>query len=153
MLDTRTRDFIQRKFQRLQRHLKSISDAKMEVTRTSSRAQTDRISAQMTLPSNGRTLRGQEAGLNVFAAVDAVTDIMDRQIGRLKSKVYRTSKARKARRPEASQEGAMPVEAGTEDPDESAVVGQDGKVVRTKRFPMKPMDRGAGIFPAVKALS
>ncbi len=49
---------IRKKFERLQRHLRSITDAKLEVSRTSARAQSDRIVAQMTLTANGYTLRG-----------------------------------------------------------------------------------------------
>jgi len=46
------------------------------------------VNAQMTLSVGGYTLRGQDAGANVFAAVYRVTDIIDRQIRRFKTKVY-----------------------------------------------------------------
>ena len=44
------------------------------------------MNAQMTLSMGGYTLRGQDAGPNVFAAVDGVTDTIDRQIRRFKTK-------------------------------------------------------------------
>jgi len=46
------------------------------------------VNAQMTLSVDGYTLRGQDAGANVFAAVYRVTDIIDRQIRRFKTKGY-----------------------------------------------------------------
>ncbi|HIA16743.1 MAG TPA: HPF/RaiA family ribosome-associated protein [Dehalococcoidia bacterium] len=52
------------------------------------KSQEERVNAQMTLSVGGYTLRGQDAGANVFAAVDGVTDIIDRQIRRFKTKVY-----------------------------------------------------------------
>ena len=74
-LNPDTERHIQKKFERLQRHLRSITNAKLEVSQTSARAQNDRIVAQMTLMTDGYTLRSQESGLNLFAAVDAVTDV------------------------------------------------------------------------------
>ncbi len=41
-------------------------------------------------------MRGQEKGVNLFAAVDGVTDVMDRQIRRFKGKVYKSYQARKS---------------------------------------------------------
>ncbi len=118
---------IQKKFERLQRHLRSITDAKLEVSRTSARAQSDRIVAQMTLTANGYTLRGQESGIHLFAAIDAVTDVLDRQIQTYKGKVYRSAQAKKSARGETAPEEVV---------DESSP--QLGRAVRTKRFHMKP---------------
>lgn len=138
-LNAETEEYIHKRFSRLERHLKSISDAKLEISRTAARAQPDRIIAQLTLKTGGATLRGQEAGLNLFAAIDAVTDVMDRQIRRYKGKVYRSSKAKKtARMQDALVEAQLP--ALDEDAeDEEEFLTDFGKVVRTKRFPMKPM--------------
>ena len=138
-LSADTEEYIHKRFSRLERHLKSISDAKLEVSRTAVRSQPDRITAQLTLKTGGTTLRGQEAGLNLYAAIDAVTDVMDRQIKRYKGKVYRSSKAKKAARIQDAF-----VEAQLPSPDEDAEDDEEyltdfGKVVRTKRFPMKPM--------------
>ena len=138
-LNAETEEYIHKRFSRLERHLKSISDAKLEVSRTAARAQPDRIIAQLTLKTGGTTLRGQETGLNLFAAIDAVTDVMDRQIKRYKGKVYRSSKAKKtARIQDAIVEAQLPaLDDDAEDDEESST--DFGKVVRTKRFPMKPM--------------
>lgn len=75
-IDSASSQYIQKKFARLERHLRNLSDAKLEVHRTSSRAQSDRIVAQMTLSAGSRVLRGQERALNLFAAIDAFTDVM-----------------------------------------------------------------------------
>ena len=83
--------YIQKKIDRLARHLNPLSDAKLEVTRTSSRADSDRVVAQMTLTAGGLTLRGQESGINLFTAIDVITDVMDRQIRRYKGKFYKNS--------------------------------------------------------------
>ncbi len=145
-LNAETEAYIHKRFSRLERHLKSISDAKLEVSKTAARAQPDRITAQLTLKTGGTTLRGQETGLNLFAAIDAVTDIMDRQIRRYKGKVYRSSKAKKtARIQDAIVEAQLPAQDDdAEDEEESST--DFGKVVRTKRFPMKPMTVDDAVF-------
>ena len=131
--------YIQKKFTKLQRHLNAISDATLEVSRTSARSQSDRFVAQMTITAGGYILRGQEPGLNLFAAVDAVTDVLDRQIQRYKGKIYRSSQAKKSVRTASAIEGAS---TGLEEPDtglNDTLLPSIGRVVRIKRFPMKPM--------------
>ena len=126
-LNPQAETYIRKKFSRLERHLKTISDAKLEVSRTSARSQEDRVVAQMTLNTNGYILRGQEAGLNLFAAVDAVTDVMDRQIQTYKGRVYRSSQGKRPARASAAAPAGMMAD---EKPD---------RPVRTKRFRMRPM--------------
>jgi putative sigma-54 modulation protein len=137
-LNPNAEQYIQKKFSRLERHLPNLDDAKMEVSMTQARATRDRVEAQMTLNISGYTLRGQDRGVNLFAAVDGVADVVDRQIRRFKGKVYHSSQARKSGRgfrdvpPEAIIE--MP-----EDVEEEEAIAEMGQVVRTKRFAMQPM--------------
>ena len=136
-LNLNAEQYIQKKFDRLERHLPNLDDAKMEVSMTQARATRDRVQAQMTLHISGYTLRGQDNGVNLFAAVDAVTDVVDRQIRRFKGKVYRSSQARKSR----SGFRDIPPEAIIEmpDADEEEAIEEIGQVVRTKRHAMPPM--------------
>ncbi|MCH8110217.1 MAG: HPF/RaiA family ribosome-associated protein, partial [Chloroflexi bacterium] len=53
-LNPEAEQYIQRKFSRLQRHLKTVSDAKIEVSRTSVRSKPDLFVAQMTLAAGSR---------------------------------------------------------------------------------------------------
>ena len=138
-LNSESNKYIENKFKRLKRHLPPISEAKLEVSRTSARSQTERITAQMTLSVDGYTLRGQETGANLFAAVNAVADIMDRQIQRFKGRVYRSEQARKLGRVATTDAGDSTRPTDTDNELEDNLSGEPGKVVRTKRFPMKPM--------------
>ena len=141
-LSERSEDYIQKKVARLERHLRERSDAKLELSRTASRSETDRFVAQMTISASGATLRGQESGLTLFAAVDAVADVMDKQIRRYKGRAYRTSQARRSARSQAIREdaGALleELDAAIEDEVEEAIE-ELGSLVRVKRFAMKPM--------------
>ena len=140
-LSGRSEEYIQKKVARLERHLRERADAKLEISRTASRSETDRFVAQMTISASGATLRGQESGLTLFAAVDAVADVMDKQIRRYKGRAYRTSQARRSARSQAIREdaGALLEEIAADEEAEVEPVEELGKVVRVKRFAMKPM--------------
>ena len=140
-LSGRSEEYIQKKVARLERHLRERADAKLELSRTASRSETDRFVAQMTISASGATLRGQESGLTLFAAVDAVADVMDKQIRRYKGRAYRTSQARRSARSQAIREdvGAMLEEIEADAQAEDEPIEELGKVVRVKRFAMKPM--------------
>ncbi len=136
-LNSNAEDYVQKKFNRVRRHLPNMDDAKIEVSRRSSRSTGEQVHAQMTLRIGGYTLRGQENGDNLFAAVDAVTDIVDRQIRRFKGKVYRSQKGRRDR----AAMRDIPMDAIIEMPEsaEEEAIEDIGEVVRTKRFSMTPM--------------
>ena len=136
-LNPNAEDYVQKKFNRVLRHLPNMDDAVLEVSRRPARSADDRVHAQMTLKIGGYTLRGQESGVNLFAAVDSVTDIVDRQIRRFKGKVYRSQKGRRDR----AAMRDIPLDAILEMPDtaEEEAIEDIGEVVRTKRFPMTPM--------------
>ena len=140
-LNERSEDYIQRKMARLERHLRERADARLELRRTARRSETDRFVAQMTITASGATLRGQESGLALFAAVDAVADVMDKQIRRYKGRAYRTAQARRSARSQAIREdvGAMLEEIEADAQAEDEPIEELGKVVRVKRFAMKPM--------------
>ena len=140
-LSGRSEDYIQKKIARLERHLRERADAKLELSRTAARSETDRFVAQMTINASGATLRGQESGLTLFAAVDAVADVMDKQIRRYKGRAYRTAQARRSARNQLMREdaGALLEEIVADEEAEDEPVEELGKVVRVKRFAMKPM--------------
>ena len=136
-LNPNAEDYVQKKFNRVLRHLPNMDDAKIEVSRRPSRSSGEQVHAQMTLKIGGYTLRGQESAPNVFAAVDSVTDIVDRQIRRFKGKVYRSQRGKKYR----GEMRDIPVDAIMDIPEsaQEEAIEDIGEVVRTKRFSMTPM--------------
>ena len=97
-LNPESERYIHKKFNRIQRRLPNLGDGKLEVSRVRDRATSDRFKARMTLKVAGRTLRGQRGGVNLYAAVDNVADVVDSQIRRFKGKSYHAAQTRKARR-------------------------------------------------------
>ncbi len=128
--------YVDRKFNRLSRHLPQMMDATAEIKRTSSRAGDDRIAVQITLTVKGQVLRAQRRGSTVREAVDTAVDVMDRQIRRYKGRRYRSNQQRKSLRD--LPDGLVP-EPDEEAPSPDEMEDMPIKVVRRKRFPMVSM--------------
>ena len=99
--------------------------------------------AQITLDVKGDVLRAEERGANAMAAVDSVIDVMDRRVERYKSKVYRSEQARRAARRDATKAGDL--DLSDEEPSGDVAIEEE-KVVRVKRFPIKPMAVDEAVF-------
>jgi len=119
------RRYIERKLGKLSRHLPNIVESKVEVAEEKTKSPEQRFVIQVTIDSNGTLLRGEERGENLFVAIDKVVAVLDRQIERYKGKLYDKGRGSSFARSEFNPE----VEA------EKPV----GKVVRVKRFAVKPM--------------
>lgn len=128
--------YVDRKFNRLSRHLPQMMDATAEIKRTSSRSGDDRIAVQITLTVKGQVLRAQRRGSTVREAVDTAIDVMDRQIRRYKGRRYRSNQQRKSLRD--LPDGLAP-EPDEEAPSPDEMEEMPIKVVRRKRFPMVSM--------------
>ena len=83
-----SRSYILRKLDRLSRRLDNIGEARVELKMESTRSQQDRKVAQVTLNCNGTILRGEERAPTINAAIDAVADVLDSRVRRLKGKLY-----------------------------------------------------------------
>lgn len=120
-LTTEIRDFVQRKLGKLDRHLTHIKRFDVELFEEKTKFPEHHFVAQVTIDSNGTLLRGEERAEQLFAAIDKVTEVMDRQIEHYKGK--RDQKSRETAR----------IPAQPPEPPET------GRVVKVKRFNIKPM--------------
>jgi putative sigma-54 modulation protein len=114
------RSYVEKKLNKLERHLSNIDGVKVELTEQKTKSQTQRYRAQVTVEANGTLLRAEEQAENLLIAVDKVVPVLDRQIERYKGKFYKKARAGLAARAQALEEAAE---------DKAAP-----KVVRTKRF-------------------
>ena len=94
-LDDRVRDQITKKLDRLGRHVPGVAAATVELSMENTKGKDQRVVVQVTLDINGTDLRSEEKGANTMAAVNAVTDVLDRRVERYKSRSYRSAQAKK----------------------------------------------------------
>lgn len=140
-----TRQHVESKLGQIDRHLPGISGASVELAYEATRANSDRIVAQVTLHVGGTLLRAQRRAASAVAAVNSVAQALDQQVKRYKSHAYRSARSRQGGRAanqetEASYENLNgPYEAPVDGLEGLDSRSADGQVVRVKEFEMEPM--------------
>ncbi len=127
----RQRAYIEEKLHKLERYLDGIGDVVVDLARAQLRGAGETHIAQVTLQTpQGTILRAEERDPDLFAAIDALHDSLQRQITRYKDKHYRRGKIRR--------QGGEMVTVGYEGGAEAATEDAP-QIVRTKTFAYKPM--------------
>lgn len=131
------KDYLVDKLQRSQKHF----DHALNVTALLSVAKNPSVAesqtAEITIKLNGSIIRGEESTENMYASIDLVADKIERQLRKYKTRYFH--KGNKAR--ERNGSGAVDVSAV---PDSDVAILKEldelrPKIVRSKRFPLKPM--------------
>lgn len=131
-------DYAEKKLSRLDKYFESKSTAEVIVVLSVTK---EEHKVEVTMPFPGLMVRAEEAGEDMYACVDLVVEKLERQIRKYKTKVNRrirnesTIRINKVNRQEATH-------AATAVLDEE----EPFKVVRTKRFNIKPMDTEEAIL-------
>lgn len=127
------REYIEKKVSRLDKFLPGVTEARVDVAEAkSARSATDRQVAQLTVVTRGVVLRAEEHSDDMFAAVDAVLDKMQRQMERYKGKRWHNrTNGVGAEALAVAEEVAEAVELDDEPP---------GVIARRKRFTVAPMN-------------
>lgn len=118
--------YLQKKLAKLVRHLPNITESIVEITKEKTKEPQGRYVVQVTLNCGGTLLRGEVRAPALAAAIDNITDVLDRRIERLKGRRYE-----KGRKVEEHYDEGIAVD--------KAMVEDAVRLVRTKRFSVKPM--------------
>lgn len=125
-LSEAVRRYLDSKVSKLANHLPNILETKVELAKEKAKSPEQRFRVQVTLNSNGTLLRGEERAEALYAAIDKVVDVLERQIERYKGKHWDKTRAALA----TKNLEPTPTTAEEEPP---------SKIVRVKRFEVKPM--------------
>jgi len=128
---SRLEEYVDKKVGKLDRYLPTIDEARMELSVEETKSAQHSQIAQLTVRSRGRILRAEERDQDIFAAIDAVSDKMQRQITRYKDRLYARGQVRGTESVRAA-DIELPIEAEREEE-------PLGTIVRTKKFPVTPM--------------
>lgn len=82
---------------------------------------------EVTAALNGLILRGEEATNDMYASIDLVSDKLEKQVQKYKARLRKRGKE-------------------TEVAEEPALPESEGRVVKTKRFPVKPLSLDEAII-------
>ena len=131
------REYTTRKLGRLGRYLPLVDETIVDLEQEGGE-NARRYVVQLTVNCNGTYLRAEERGPRLLPAIDAAADVLSRQVRRYKDRVYRRDKHFKAKGAALAGKGPVPEEVEeVEEEQEKETVS--GRVVRVKRFPVKPM--------------
>ncbi|MHB0939807.1 MAG: ribosome hibernation-promoting factor, HPF/YfiA family [Armatimonadota bacterium] len=94
---------------------------------------------EVTLKANGTMIRAEERSADMYSSIDLVVDKLERQLRRYKERfLTRTRESLGGHKPQETIPSPVPAEApGEEEGDDEENVS---RIVRTKRFAVKPMD-------------
>jgi len=137
-VDDSFREYATERLAKLTRYLPMADHAIVDLRREAKGAE-GRFVVQVTISANGAFLRAEERNFDLLAALDATTDALSQQVKRFKEKKILRSERRVNKEeliaPSREQPERLP-------PDTELVLG---RVVRVKRFPMKPMTEAEAI--------
>ena len=139
-IDERFREHASERLAKIGRHLPAADHAIVDVRREA-KGDEGRYVVQLTVSANGKFLRAEERNFDLMAAVDSASEALDRQAVRFKE----TKLLRSERRVSKDERLPIPKDGETRQklpPDTELVLG---RVVRIKRFPMKPMTEAEAI--------
>lgn len=115
--------YAEKKVGKLDRFFRSEAEASLVFS-----VEKDRNNVELTVRSGGTILRVAESTSDMFASIDAAVSSLERQIRKNKARLEKRLRQDAFERTVDEQSSFAPVEEETE-----------FKVVRTKRFPIKPM--------------
>lgn len=121
-------DYIEKRFAKLEKYFVN-ADMAGTVTLIVEKG-LHRVEATIPLPRY--ILRAEDSSNDMYASIDGVVDKLERQIRKYKTKVNRKSKVQTF--------AELPPVADT------ALAEEDGKVIKTKSFVVKPMDEEEAIL-------
>ena len=119
------RRYVERKLGKLNRHLPNIIESKVEISEEKTRSRQQHYLVRVTVDGRGAVFHGEERGEDLFKAIDKVSATMTRQLEHHKGKLYDKGRGSSLARGEFSEE--------------AKTVEPDRKVVKVKRFAIKPM--------------
>jgi putative sigma-54 modulation protein len=123
----------------LERYLEDMDRAEAHFSAERNPRIGDRELCEVTITGHGHVVRAKVAAADQFAAVDAAVAKLEQQLHKLKTRLVSRSKGKRhpsSRAVAATAERDADAELAR---GESGVESEDGRLVKVKRFAMKPM--------------
>jgi putative sigma-54 modulation protein len=126
------KDYTTKRLSKLEKYIDDVKEAQVALS-----VEGEGHKVEVTIPLNGVILRGEEASEDMYTSIDLVVEKLEKQIEKYKTRLYRSNRGAGMKR-DWIEEARKESEAN-----ESL---ETFKVVRTKRFALKPMDEEEAIM-------
>ncbi|WP_125765721.1 MULTISPECIES: ribosome hibernation-promoting factor, HPF/YfiA family [Levilactobacillus] len=128
------RDYVEKRISKLEKYFDNNVEAIAHVNLKVYQNKTAKV--EVTIPLPYLTLRAEETSPDLYASVDLVTDKLERQIRKYKTKVNRKSR----------EKGYKNLDFSPDTDSEKPADSNELEVVRTKRVSLKPMDNEEAVL-------
>ncbi len=116
------REHVEKKISKLEKFFDQVQEAQVTLS-----VEKERHIVEVTVPVNGMILRGQEESSDMYASVDMVVDKLEKQIDKYKTRLFKRFRGNGAKGKPVIETAPIVEEA------------DEGRVVKVKRFIVKPM--------------
>lgn len=123
------KEYTTKRLSKLEKYFDDSRDAQVAMS-----VEGDRHKVEVTIPLNGIILRGEEASEDMYSSIDLVEEKLEKQLDKYKTKLNKSHRASGLKK--AMLENPVGVNTPVE----------QFKIVRTKRFALKPMDEEEAIM-------
>ena len=133
------RDYVESKVGKIEKYFDEVPEANAHVNL---KVYSDRQGkAEVTIPLPNIVLRAEETSPDLYGSIDLVSDKLERQIHKYKTKVNRKFRRQTAELPDAISPDLVEETSNLDSElNGEADEGSDIRIVRTKRFDLKPMN-------------
>lgn len=137
------KEYLMEKLRRAQKHFDHPLDVTALLSVAKNPSVADSQTAEVTLRVNGTVIRGEESTENMYASIDLVADKIERQLRKYKTRYW--AKGIHKNGHHRGDTGTEVIDVSAEEDNEFAVAKAltfddvRPKIVRSKRFPLKPM--------------
>jgi putative sigma-54 modulation protein len=133
------KDYLLDKLQRSQKHFEKGLNITALLSVAKNPSVADSQTAEITIKLNGAVIRGEESTENMYASIDLVADKIERQLRKYKTRYYHKGGKGKERDNGEGIDVSPEIDTDAEVKKEIALEDIRPKIVRSKRFPLKPM--------------
>lgn len=123
------KEYTTKRLSKLEKYFDDSRDAQVAMS-----VEGDRHKVEVTIPLNGIILRGEEASEDMYSSIDLVEEKLEKQLDKYKTKLNKSHRA------SGLKKALLDNPAGINTPVDKF------KIVRTKRFALKPMDEEEAIM-------
>lgn len=131
------REYVENKIGRIKRYFDHVIEIDVNLSVQKTKSKEERCIIEVTLWANGISLRGEETQSDLYAAIDMVTDKLEKQIKRYKERI-------KSRHHKKHGHDVEAVDTSSHRPVIDSIVEVDEeftepKIIKSRGFAMKPM--------------
>ena len=120
------KDYATKRLSKLEKYIDDVRTAQVAMS-----IEGEGHKVEVTIPLNGVLLRGEEVSADMYTSIDMVVEKLEKQIEKYKTKLYKSYRGAGLKKT-VTDEARRELDKGH--------ITENFRVVRTKRFALKPMD-------------